>query len=190
MTPDEASKIINAVATAVRSCVDTPNAKGTLVAPTRGHETMHQATGAVVRGNGAVQGPVSNEVGEAGNFERLYQKLKARLIDECRADPVLLQLLTQQNELLVEFEPRVVQVDGNTVRGRVARQIAQGWFNEPKTTGGTRKELARTGADPGGGGTLSDVLASYVRDGFLERADDGYQRAPSIKVTEKELVAR
>jgi len=130
---------------------------------------------------------------ESFDFERIYLAFKARLVDELREDPILLQLIMQRPELVVEFEPRVVTISGNTsgtTRERVARLIALGWFDEAKTTGGTRRELTRTGADPGGGGTLSDVLASYVRDGFLTREGDGYSKAPGLKVTEKELVAR
>lgn len=119
--------------------------------------------------------------------EELYQHIKNRLIEECRVDPVLLHLLTTRPELVVEVEPRTVTVDGTTLKGRVARLMAQGWFANPRAVSACRKELARTGADPGGGGGLSDCLAAYTRDGFLVREGDGYQLAPAVAVSEKHI---
>jgi len=119
--------------------------------------------------------------------EALYQMFRARFIDEARTDPVLLKLLVAQNEIVVEFEPSVIELDGSTMKGRVARLIAAGWFSTTRTTGGVRKELARTGADPGGGGTLSDNLSALLRDGFLVRDGDGWLQAAGVKVTQRAL---
>lgn len=123
-------------------------------------------------------------------FERLYLRIKNRLIDDARIDPILLQLLTQRPELIIDVEPRIVSLDGSSLRGRVARLLGAGWFASARATSTVRKELARTGADPGGGGTLSDVLGAYVRDGFLVREGEGYQAAPNVKVTEREVIAK
>lgn len=124
-------------------------------------------------------------------FDALYQRIKTRFIEEARIDPILLQLIMQRTELVVEIEPRVVVVDGmGSLKGRVARLMAQGWFATARATSAVRKELARTGTDPGGGGGLSTVLTDYVKDGFLTREGDGYLLAPSVKVTEREIVAR
>jgi hypothetical protein len=139
------------------------------------------------------QVPTVNSIGEArsafsdGDLEKLYQAFKARLIDECRIDPILLQLLTQRPELVVEVEPRVVTLDGSSLKGRVAQLIAQGWLAEKRTTSGIRHELVRTGPDPGGGGRLSETLNGLLGDGFLVRAGDGWLQAPGIKITERQL---
>lgn len=119
--------------------------------------------------------------------EALYQRFKQRFIDDAKTDPILLQLIAAQPEIVVGIEARVVELDGSTTRGRVARLMAAGWFNTARKTGTVRTELARTGADPGGGGTLSDILGAYVRDGFLVREGEGYVFAPGVKVTEKRL---
>lgn len=119
--------------------------------------------------------------------EQLYQSFKNRMIDEARVDPVLLHLLTTRPELVVEVEPRVVELDGDSLRGRVARLLAAGWFKERRSTSSVRSELSRTGADPGGGGRLSEALAGLQRDGFLTREGDGWQLAPGVKITEREL---
>lgn len=129
----------------------------------------------------------------AGSFddpaiERMYHAFKNRLIDDARIDPILLQLLTTRPELVVEVEPRIVTLDAATLKGRVARLLAAGWFtNGARATSAVRKELARTGSDPGGGGTLGTVLGDYVKDGFLVREGEMYALAPGVKITEKEL---
>lgn len=122
-------------------------------------------------------------------FETLYQRVKNRFIDEARIDPILLQLIMARPEIAVEIEPRVVTLDGATTKGRVARLMAQGWFSEPRTGGAVRAELKRTGADPGGGGSLYDVLNAYVRDVFLVRVSEAFQLAPGVRVTDRELKA-
>lgn len=123
-------------------------------------------------------------------LERLFVYIKNRIIDECRIDPILLQLLTARPELVVEVEPRIVTLDASNLKGRVARLMAAGWFSTQRATSAVRRELARTGADPGGGGSLSDVLNNYVKDGFLVREGEGqFVFAPGVKVTEREIKA-
>lgn len=134
------------------------------------------------RGNGA--GRITAE-----QLERIYAEIKKRLLDELPADPVFLQLLANRPEIILELQPRVITLDGSTLKGRVARLIAGGWFDASRATSATRKELARTGGDPGGGGSLSDVLGGMVRDGFLTRDGGDYVKAVGIKITEKVLGA-
>jgi hypothetical protein len=179
MRADEAAKII----AAIRECIDDPAARGQLVKPTNGAKADERP---------AVRPPMPGDIqvmrpSDEPNFEALYRKIKARLIEDGRVDPMLLQLITAQNEIVVEIEPRVVRLDGSTLKGRVARLMAQGWFASARTTSACRKELARTGTDPGGGGQLSDALGAYVRDGFLTREGDGYILAPGVKVREEEI---
>lgn len=126
---------------------------------------------------------------DAAQLERIYAEIKKRLLDELPSDPIFLQLLANRPELVLELQPRVVTLDSSTMKGRVAKLLADSWFKAVRTTGATRKELARIGTDPGGGGALSDALSAMVKDGFLTRDGDGYQRAPGVKITEKVLEA-
>lgn len=119
------------------------------------------------------------------NTEKLYLAFKNRLIDEAQVDPVLLHLLTTRPEIVVEVERKLVNLDGSELKGRVARLMASGWFGTARKGGTVRTELTRTGADPGGGGALYNVLNAYVKDGFLLREGDGYIIAPGVKVTEQ-----
>jgi hypothetical protein len=123
-----------------------------------------------------------------GDAEAVYQAIKARLLTDAKYDPVLLNVLAKRSDIVVEIEPVTVTVDGSTVKGRVARLIAQGWFRENvRAVGDVRKELARTGSDPGGGGALGILLGNLVKDGLLTREGNGFLIAPGVKATEREL---
>jgi len=109
-------------------------------------------------------------VAETFEHEALYQAIKARLLTELPTDPALLRVLTVRPELRVEIERREVTADGASVKGRVARLIAGGFFRDGRTQSATRRELARTGSDVNSGG-LSVAIKDLVKDGFL--TDDG-----------------
>lgn len=123
----------------------------------------------------------------AVDFEVFYQRFKRRLLDELKVDPVFVKLLASQPEIMVEIEPRVIEMDGASLKGRVARLMAGGFFKEARKSGAVRTELARTGTDPGSGGRLSEALAEYVAQGFLTREGEAYALAPGVKVSEKVL---
>lgn len=173
MKADEAAKLIAGFQGIVRGMVDDPSARGSLVpAPTNG------------AAKGAVGDPVALIATSRGfDKESLYQEFKARIIDECRVDPMLLHLLTTQNEIIVDVEVREVRIDGSSLKGRIARLIASGWLKEPSSTGNIKRELMRTGTEPNGS-NLSNALGDFVKDGLMVRAGDGYAAAPGIKVTE------
>lgn len=129
---------------------------------------------------------VDAELQRVFDEEALYQRFRARIIDDAQIDPVLLKLIAVQPEMIVEYERRVETLDGSSIRGRVAKLIAQGFMDEQRTTGAVRSELARTGSDVNSGG-LSTSLGALLSQGFLVRAGDGWKRAPGIKITEKLL---
>lgn len=178
MTKDEAARLVHNLTSSIQ------NAVNKLVDDT-----------APASGNGVGKAPnypaaqADNLMGPNADREKLYQWLKGRLLDDLRVDPVFVKLLANVPEMVVEIEPRVVTLDGNaSVKGRVAKLIAAGWFDQSRTTGAARAELKRTGADPGGGSNLSTALGDFVRDGFLVRDGDAYAKAPGVKVTQRELV--
>lgn len=124
---------------------------------------------------------------DTDQLEAIYQQIKRRLLDDCRIDPILLQLVTQRPEMVVDVEPRIVQIDGATMKGRVARLLAAGWFQEPRATAAVRQELQRTGNDPGGGGSLAGKLGELREEGFLVRDGERWSAAPGLKVTERTI---
>lgn len=147
----------------------------------------HETIGGFSQANGQNKPVVGSRL-EPDAEEKLYQKFKARLIDEARIDPILLQILTQRPEIIVEVEPRIVTLDGGTLKGRIARLMASGFFSDAKTQGACRAELRRTGTDPNSG-QIGVLFSEFVKDGFFTREGEAYKLAPGVKVTQKELQA-
>lgn len=114
------------------------------------------------------------------------QQVRTKLL----SDPaVIAHIAATRPKLIVEVTPRVVKIDGTTSRGRIARLIATGFFDNPKRQGDCRTELARTGTDVNGG-QVSTLFSEFVRDGFLQRhGNDRYIKAPDLVATVEELQA-
>jgi len=94
---------------------------------------------------------------------------------------VILRVLTQCSELEVAQEKVMVEVDGKSLRGRIAQLAAQGFFADERAPGHVFKELNRTG--PGvNSGNVSKELAKLVGFGILTRESDGFRIAPGAKV--------
>lgn len=135
------------------------------------------------------QRPAAPAEQSAESEERQFERFKAWLLRDLEVDPVFTRLLANTPELEVQFTRRTVTLTDDTLRGRVARLLAQGWFETPRTVGGCRAELKRTGTDPGGGGTLGQILNQFVAERFMVRVNDGFSLAPGVKIREREMVS-
>jgi hypothetical protein len=110
------------------------------------------------------------------NEEDLYQRFKARLMKDA---PGLLRVLATVPEIEVETEIKVIKTDGSSLSGRVALMIASGWFDNPKSPADARRELKRTGTDPGS--NVNRELDRLRNAGFLTEEPEGFQVAPGMK---------
>lgn len=119
----------------------------------------------------------------ADDLERLYSYCQRRFIEDCHTDPSLLALaLAQAAVLEVNMAPpRRVEVDGTSLRGRVAKLLHDGWFNEARSVGGTRTQLAKTGTDPGNP-SLAVVFNEFKKDGFLVEEQSKFTKSPTMRV--------
>lgn len=116
--------------------------------------------------------------GETLDMDAIYAEVKRR----AATDPGVLRVLTEKPEIELAIERKVIQVDGSSLKGRIAKLIASGFFNEGKTQSGTRSELKRTGSDVNQG-NLWKTLASLVSDGFLTlEASKEYRAVEDMKV--------
>lgn len=129
------------------------------------------------------------EPSAASDEERQFERFKAWLLRDLEVDPVFVRLLANAPELEVQFTPKTVTLTDDTLRGRVARLMAQGWFDSARSVGGCRAELKRTGSDPGGGGTLGQILNQFVVERFMVRVNDGFALASGVKIREREMVS-
>jgi len=126
---------------------------------------------------------------ELPELEALYQQFKGRLIEECAIDPTLLHLLTTRPEIVVEVERNVVELDGSSLRGRIATVAAAGYLAEPRRAADIRKQMERTGPAVNTG-DLSKALKLMQRDGLIVNDSDFWTLAPGVKVTERTLESR
>jgi hypothetical protein len=113
---------------------------------------------------------------DLGQEEALYQRFKARLLKE----PAVLKVLASVPEIEISETREVIEVDGKSVRGQIARLITSGFFDEVTNGNTVFNELKRIGA------TVAKPTAYKECDkltsmGFLTRETDGYRIAPGAK---------
>jgi hypothetical protein len=115
--------------------------------------------------------------GVAIGIGKIYQEVKFRALN----DPGILRLLATRPELDVQMEPKVLEVDGGTLRGGLALLIHKGFFGTPKNGNTAWTELQRIGrrtAKP----NVYRELDNLAEMGFLTKEADGFQ-ATDLKVT-------
>jgi hypothetical protein len=95
--------------------------------------------------------------------EALFQRFKQRLAAEA---PALLEVLAARPELEVTVERRVVEAAGDSLRGRLARLLKEGFFDPAVTGGQVQKELTRRGYNVSPG-SLYPELDELAAMGFL-----------------------
>lgn len=109
--------------------------------------------------------------------EALYQRFKARLVKEA---PVLLRVLSIAPEIEVSETRETIELDGKSLRGRMALLITRGFFDEPKVGNAAFNELKRLGVAVAKPNVYRecDKLAEM---GFLTKEALGYQTVAGMK---------
>jgi hypothetical protein len=129
-----------------------------------------------IRGRSAT--PASSTTPIAVDEEAMYQRFKKRITEEA---PALLRLVVAKPEIEVHVQRQTLKMDTDTLDGRVAVLIADGFFNSPKTPAQTLDELARRGwrsIHP----RLSESFSRVTKRGFLYKEDNGYVAVAGMKV--------
>lgn len=130
--------------------------------------------------------PVPGALTQAETAAALWPELRRRILEDVG---VLAAVASLQSEVVIEVVPRVVQIDGASPRGRLAKMIAQGLLDQPIKPGIVIKEFARTGGQihPS---NLSRLLSEFTSLGLITVEDGGtYVKAPGLKVTTRTLEA-
>ncbi len=181
MKPKEAQKLIDCI----REMVDTTQIN--LSPPAIGKALDVSGGKFVVEPKEQAGGP--NGGPTPADFDKLYEKIKRRLLDDLRVDPVFVRLLASTPEIELTLEPRIVPMDGSSVKGRICRLVADGFFADAKRQAEVNKRLDSTGGQVNSG-RLSVAMGELVIDGVFVREGDFYTPAPGLKITKNELVAR
>lgn len=127
-------------------------------------------------GGGHETPPMPN--GQALDMDAIYAEVRRRAV----ADPILLRVIAEQPEIEVAVERKTIQIDGSSLKGRLAKLIADGFFAEGVVQGTVRGQLKRTGPDVNQG-NLWKALAALVADGFLTlETGKSYRAVEGMKV--------
>ena len=107
-----------------------------------------------------------------------YQSFKARLL----SDPQVLDVLAERPEIEVRLVRPTVQLDGETLRGKLAQLIAEGFFESAKNGNTAYSELRVRRGFPTAKPNVYRELDKLTEMGFLVKEAGGYQAVPEMKV--------
>ena len=112
--------------------------------------------------------------------------------DSVAKDPAILRVLTNASEIAVVTKPKRIDIDGDTLRGRLALMIKDGLFDKPTKFADCADYLQARGCNPGNA-NINKELGALVKLGFLVKQGNTfamtYTRAAGIKITERQLEA-
>jgi hypothetical protein len=148
------------------------------------HETERAVTRAAAKASSGTQSTNKHSsrtftAEESFDNETLYQAIKARLMTEA---PALLRVLVDRPELEVSIERRVIEAEGASTLGRVARLIRAEFLTDSRRFSEILRELERTGTRVNNK-SLSVALSELVVSGFLTKESvDRYRAVPDMTV--------
>ncbi len=112
--------------------------------------------------------------------DALYEIFKARLIDE--APQIIMKLAQTRPELKVVIERETIEVNGKSLRGRIARLIANGFFSEAQTSATIGEEIAKQIGDRPSNIELGNELKALTEMGFFRRDNKWIRVVPEMVV--------
>jgi hypothetical protein len=124
-----------------------------------------------------------------GWSEELYQKILSRLVRDVPSNPQILRLMATQPEILVQVKKTTLEIDGQTLKGRLARLIVEGFFQNAATGHAAYQELVKRGASTAKPNVYRGLDELATMGFLLKIPNEGYVAAPGMKVTEKVLEA-
>lgn len=121
--------------------------------------------------------------------DALYRQILTRLLQDLPEHPRVLQLVASRPEIMVHVQKQSVELDGRTLRGRLAILVSEDFFKEEPVNGNVVwKELQRRGIGSAKPNVYRE-LDGLTKMGFLVKSSEGYQSVPGMKVTKKTIEA-
>lgn len=107
-----------------------------------------------------------------------------RVLEHVRRDPTLIRLAVERPAIEVHIRKKVLSLDESSVKGKIARLIADGFFREPRDFPAIKGELVRRGAVryKVGNVEITRPLQDLLSDGFFFREGNCYQSVPDAAV--------
>lgn len=132
--------------------------------------------------------PSPNGVEPSVLSDALYSSILNRLLQDLPQHPRVLQLMTSSPEIVVRVQKQSVDLDGSTLRGRLAILVAENFFENLASGHSAWQELEKRGI----GSSKPNVyreLDKLTEMGFLLKLVGGFQSVPGMKVTKKNIEA-
>jgi hypothetical protein len=113
------------------------------------------------------------------SLEKIYAYVKER----AAIDPGILEILSHRPEIRVKVERQIIHAKGDTMDGRLALLVHEGFFDKQKNRADVGAELRRRGVlkDKANLKILSPYLAKLTSYGFLTREGDSFRAVAEMK---------
>jgi hypothetical protein len=117
------------------------------------------------------------------DLDYIYGYVKQKILADASIPPAVLEMMTFRPELRVKVERPVIHMNGNTLDGRVALLVHEGFFDKPKTRVDVGNELRHRGVIEKNANlkVLSPRLSSLAEKGFLTIEGDAYKSVQEMK---------
>lgn len=147
------------------------DAPGKDVAPIRAHDHERRRPSA---GRSELDGASVSPL--AGDVDAIVAEVLRRV----RSDPQALSVIVCDPQIRIHHQPVELRIDGDSLRGRLARLIQEGWFDEARNGNAAFNELKRRGARIAKPNVYRE-LDKLSEWGFVTREPAGYQAVASAK---------
>jgi hypothetical protein len=118
--------------------------------------------------------------------DALYRQIFIRLLQDLPEHPTVLQLVASRPEIMVRVQKQTVELDGTTLRGRLAILISENFFVDVVNANIAHKELQKRGVGSASPNVYRE-LDKLAEMGFLFKLKEGYQSVPGMKVTKNRM---
>ena len=124
---------------------------------------------------GSIHSPANLDAGGVNPVfasEEVFDAVIARL----KKRPEILRVAFAEQRIEIDYQPVTITVEGDTFKGRVARLIRSGFFDEPRTNGEVTAILNKTGK-PVHASNVSRDMKYFVETEFLQWADSSHYQS-------------
>lgn len=119
--------------------------------------------------------------GGQADEEALAERVLARILELAPRHPGVLKVLTTRPELVVDVQRATITTDGETLRGRLALMIAEGYFDTPVTGNNAYSELQGRRGFKTAKPNVYRELDKLAEMGFVTKEAGGYQAVAGMK---------
>ncbi|MGA8221478.1 MAG: hypothetical protein WB780_07460 [Candidatus Acidiferrales bacterium] len=112
---------------------------------------------------------------------QLSDALWSAILHRLSTDPQTIALVAERPSIDVQISRPTITMDGKTLPGRLAKLLAEKYFDAPRIQADIYKELTRIGPDVNRG-NLYQQLKKIKELGFLTEEADGFRAVEGMKV--------